>query len=74
MSDFRCNMLDEHGGILFSEDIIVESLEGAIRHASDALRTSNHSLPSRRVFAFEVWSATGRLFPPPLNQRKGPRS
>jgi hypothetical protein len=25
------------------------------------------SSPSRRVHAFEVWSGTSRLFPPPLN-------
>jgi hypothetical protein len=72
MSDFHCNMLDEHGGILFSEDISVESLDGAIRQASDILCTSNQFLSSRRVFAFEVWSDTSRLFPPPLSRR--PRS
>ena len=30
MPDFRFKMLDERGGILFSEDIIANTLEGAI--------------------------------------------
>jgi hypothetical protein len=64
MPDFRCDMLDERGGILFSADITAETLEGAIRHASDVLHTSNRSSASRRVYAFEVWSGTSRLFPP----------
>ena len=66
MPDFRCKMLDERGGILFSEDITADTLDGAIRHASNVLHTSNLSSPSRRVYAFEVWSGTSRLFPPPL--------
>jgi len=67
MPDFRCDMLDERGGILFSADITAEALEGAIRHASDVLQTSNRSSSSRRVYAFEVWSGTIRLFPPQLH-------
>jgi hypothetical protein len=64
MPDFRCDMLDERGGILFSADITAETQEGAFRHAADILRTSNDSSSSRRVYAFEVWSSTSRLFPP----------
>ena len=68
MPNFRRKMLDERGGILRLEDVTVETSDGAIQHAAEVLHTSNHSLASRRVFAFEVWSATSRLFPPPLNQ------
>jgi hypothetical protein len=64
MPDFRCDMLGERGSILFSADITADSLEAAIRHASDVLHTSNQSVASRRVYAFEVWSGTNRLFPP----------
>jgi hypothetical protein len=35
MPDFRCNMLDERGGTLFSEDINADTLESAILHASN---------------------------------------
>ena len=62
MPDFRCDMLDERGRILFSADIAAETEEAAIRHGTDILRTSNQS-SSRRVYAFEVWSGTSRLFP-----------
>ena len=64
MADFHCKMLDERGGILLPADITAETLEAAIRHATDILRTSNQSSASRRVYAFEVWSGTSRLFPP----------
>ncbi len=67
MPDFQCKMLDERGGTLFSEDIIADTLEGAILHASNVLHTGNQSSSSRRVYAFEVWSGTSRLFPLPLN-------
>jgi hypothetical protein len=73
MLDFRCKMLDERGGILFSADIAAASAEDAIRHASEVLRTSNQASPSRRVYAFEVWSDSSRLFPPPLNAKTVPR-
>ena len=73
MLDFRCKMLDERGGILFSADIDAESVEDAIRYASQVLRTSNQSSSSRLVYAFEVWSDTGRLFPPPLNAKGVPQ-
>ena len=66
MLDFSCKMLDERGSILFLADFVAETVEDAIRHASQVLRTSNLSSSSRRVYAFEVWSNTGRLFPPPL--------
>ena len=69
MLDFNCKMLDERGGILFTADFAAESVEDAIRHASQVLRTCNQSSSSRLVFAFEVWSDTSRLFPPPLNTK-----
>ena len=67
MAEFRCRMLNERGRTLFSTDITADTLDGAIRQAAEVLRTSNSSSPSRRVHAFEVWSGTSRLFPPPLN-------
>ena len=72
MLDFNCKMLDERGGILFSADFVAETVEDAIRHASQVLRTSNQSSSSRLVFAFEVWSDASRLFPPPLNAKTVP--
>jgi hypothetical protein len=67
MPNFRCKMLDERGGTLFSEDINADTLESAILHASNVLHTSNQPSMSRRVYAFEVWSGTSRLFPLPFN-------
>jgi hypothetical protein len=67
MPDFRCEMLDERDGTLFSADITADTVDGAIRQAAEVLHTSNQSSSSRRVYAFEVWSGTSRLFPPPLN-------
>jgi nucleotide-binding universal stress UspA family protein len=64
--DYRCNMLDERGDILFPADIIAENLDDAIRHASDILRANNQSLSSGLVYSFEVWSGVSRLFPPAL--------
>lgn len=72
MLDFRCEMLDERGSILFSADIAAASAEDAIRHASEVLRTSNQASASRRVYAFEVWSDSSWLFPPPLNAKTAP--
>ena len=66
MPEFRCKMLNERGGTLFSADITADTLDGAIRQAAEVYHTSNLSSPSRRVHAFEVWSGTSRLFPPPL--------
>jgi hypothetical protein len=67
MPEFRCKMLNEHGGTLISADITADTLDGAIRHAAEVYHTSNLSSSSRRVHAFEVWSGTSRLFPPPWN-------
>jgi hypothetical protein len=67
MAEFRCRMLNERGGTLFSADITADDLDGAIWHAAEVLHTSNLPSPPRRVYAFEVWSGTSRLFPPPLN-------
>jgi len=72
MPDFCCHMLDERGHILFPADIIAESLETAIQHASDILHMSNQS-SSRRVYSFEVWSGTSRLFPPQVNVKSSVR-
>jgi hypothetical protein len=58
---------DDLGRTLFSEDITADGLDGAIRHASNVLHTSNLPWSSRRVYAFEVWSGTSRLFPLPFN-------
>jgi hypothetical protein len=63
MPDFCCKMLNEQGAIVSSADITAANLEAAIGHASTLLHTSNQSAPSRRVYSFEVWSGTGRLFP-----------
>jgi hypothetical protein len=62
--DFRCDMLDERGGILVSADIIAETPEAGIRHAAGILCASNESSSPRRVNASEVWSGGSRLFPP----------
>jgi hypothetical protein len=67
MAEFRYKMLNERGGTVFSADITADTLDGAIRQAAEVYHTSNLSSPSRRVHAFEVWSGTNRLFPPPLN-------
>ena len=66
MPDFCCKMLSERGAIVSSADITGMDLEAAIRHASGLLHTSNQSASSRRVYSFEVWSGTSRLFPPEL--------
>jgi hypothetical protein len=63
MPDFRCDMLDERDHTLFPAEITAETLEAAIRHASEILHASNQS-SSRQVYAFEVWSGVSRLFPP----------
>ena len=63
MPDFCCRMLNERGAIVSSADIIATNLEAAIEQASALLHTSNQSGPSRRVYSFEVWSGTSRLFP-----------
>jgi hypothetical protein len=69
MPDFRCHMLDERGGVLFPADLTVDTLDAAILHAFDILRTSNERSSSRYVYAVEVWSDTSRLFPPQLDAK-----
>jgi hypothetical protein len=67
MPDYRCQMLDERGDVLFPADIVAETLDDALRHAFDILRMSNRaSSASRQVYAFEVWAGSSRLFPEPL--------
>ena len=67
MPSYRCNMLDEDGNIIFPSDIVVESLAAAIQHAFHIRETSNQSTsPPRRIYAFEVWSDSGRQFPQTL--------
>jgi hypothetical protein len=57
MPDFRCNMLDQRGNVLFPADVVAEDLEAALRHAFDVLHTSNRSASlSKRVYALEVWA------------------
>jgi hypothetical protein len=67
MPDFRCHMLDERGDTLFPADLTVDTLEAAILHAFDILRTSNEHSSSRHVYAVEVWRGSNRLFPPQLD-------
>jgi hypothetical protein len=69
MPDFRCHMLDERGDILFPAELTVDTLDAAILHAFDILRTSNERSSSRYVNAVEVWSDTSRLFPPQLDAK-----
>jgi hypothetical protein len=71
MDSYRCDMLDEHSHVIFPADIIAESLEAAIQHAARILQLSDRGTsPSRCVYAFEVWSDRGRLFPAPLPSSK----
>ena len=64
MVNFRCNMLDEHDKVMFPADIVAESLDAAVRHAFRIREESNHGTsPSRRVYAFEVWSDSGPELP-----------
>ena len=63
MPDFCCKMLGERGDIVSSADITATDLEAAIGQASAILHTSNQPSSSRRVYSFEVWSGTSRLFP-----------
>jgi hypothetical protein len=73
MPDFCCKMLNEHGAMVSLADITAPSLEAAIGHASALLHTSNQSGPSRRVYSFEVWSGTSRLFPSELGSEAAVR-
>jgi hypothetical protein len=67
MPEFRCNMLDERGHMLFPAHINADDLEAATRHAYDILRRSNQSSSLRYVYSFEIWSGRDRLFPPASN-------
>ena len=63
MPDYRCNMLDQRGDVLFPADIVADDLEAALRHAFDVLRQTNQRATlSRRVYALEVWAGTSKLF------------
>jgi hypothetical protein len=63
MPDFRCNMLDQRGDVLFPADVVADDWEAALRHAFDVLRKYNHeSSLSKRVYALEVWAGTCRSF------------
>jgi hypothetical protein len=73
MPDFRCHMLDERGDVLFPADLTVDTVEAAILHAFDILRTSNEHSSSRHVYAVEVWSGTSRLFPPEMHEKLAAR-
>ena len=64
MPDFRCNLMDERGHMLFPAEIVADNLDAAIQHASAILQASNRSSSSRRVYSFEVWADMTRLFPP----------
>ena len=62
MPDYRCNMLDQRGDVLFPADVVAEDLETALRHAFDVLRQSNQGTPSsKRVYALEVWAGTRQV-------------
>ena len=63
MPEYRCNMLDQRGSVLFPADIVADDLEAALRYAFEVLRTSNqHASLSTRVYALEVWAGTSKLF------------
>ena len=49
MPDFRCHMLDERGDVLFPADLTVDTLEAAILHAFDILRSSNERSSRQRL-------------------------
>ena len=63
MPDFRCNMLDQRGNVLFPADIVAEDLEAALRHAFEVFDKSNRSASlSNRAYALEVWAGPTKLF------------
>jgi hypothetical protein len=63
MPDYRCNMLDQRGDVVFPTDIVADDLTAALRHAFDVLGKSNQrASPSTRVYALEVWVGTSKLF------------
>jgi hypothetical protein len=65
MPEFRCNMLDDDGDILFPADIVAESLSIAIRHAFDNISRYNAVAVTKRAYAFEIWTDDGKVFPKP---------
>ena len=65
MPDFRCNMLDEHGHMLFPAEIVAENLDAAIQHASVILRASNQSSSSRRILFIRSLGRQGPTVPAP---------
>lgn len=63
MPDFRCNMLDQRGNVLFPADIVAQDLEAALRHAFEVFHKSNRSASLlKRVYALEVWAGPTKLF------------
>ena len=62
MPEFRCNMLDQRGDVLFPTDVVADDLEAALRHAISMLRTNQPASPLQRVYALEVWAGTNKLF------------
>jgi hypothetical protein len=62
MPEYRCNMLDQRGAVLFPANVVADDLESALRHAFDVLRTNKPSSPSKQVYALEVWAGTDKLF------------
>ena len=62
MPQYRCNMLDQRGDVLFPANVVADDLESALRHAFDVLRTNKPSSPSKQVYALEVWAGTDKLF------------
>ena len=53
---FRCQMLNEDGGILFPAYIVAESMHFAIQHAFRIRDTRNETASSsERVYGFKVW-------------------
>ena len=63
MPDYRCNMLDQRGDILFPADVVADDLEAALRHAFDVLRKSNQGASlSKQVYTLEVWAGTSKVF------------
>ena len=53
---FRCQMLNEDGGILFPAYIVAESLDVAIQRAFHMRHARNEAASSsERVYGFKVW-------------------
>ena len=67
--EFRCNMLDDDGEILFPADIVAETLFIAIQCAFDNIRRFNVVAVAKRAYAFEVWTDEGTVFHGNLSSR-----